>query len=107
MDLLSYFAVPPEASLENDITHLGKQLEVAQVLHDNPVVMEYLKNQIDQLTSSVMNSASVTASAEAARIHLVQCQNQIRAYDHLYGLAANIVELRNSYTALTTQGNNQ
>lgn len=106
MNQLSYF-VKPADSVENDIAHLGKQLEVAQALHDNPVIVQYLQEQIDQITSNLMNSMSVSSTPEAAKSHLIQCQSQIRAYDHLYGLYANIVDLRNAFTVLTTEGNTQ
>lgn len=104
---LAYFKQKPEASVEADIAHFSRQLEVAEALHANPVIVEYIKDQIDIVTSELMNASSLGQSPEIARGYLVQCQNQIRAYDHLYGLAANIVEIRNTLTTLTTEGNTQ
>lgn len=107
MDKLSYFHKPAEPSLPADIAHYGKQLEVAEALVANPIIVEYIKSQIDYVTSELVNAHSMGQSPEVARAFLVQCQSQIRAYDHLYGLAANIVEIRNTLTQLTTEGNNQ
>lgn len=85
-----------------DLSHLQVQIAVGRVIKENPVVAEYLTDAINHITRTLLDSKFLASEAKLVKAQVLQCTNQIRAYEHLLSLAVNLEAAQDRFTELTT-----
>ena len=91
MSMITFASNPNPTTTEEDIEYLYLQIQVGQLIKENPALQQYIEHQHRVLLRTVVNS-SLISDSHNYQIVQAQAVAQIRVYEQLGTLADKLEE---------------